>query len=90
MATSTRSAKALKGALSLPRSYHHGALRQALLDASVNLLREGGVEALSLRAAARAAGVSQTAPYRHFGDHVLYRLMCTSSLSREESAAESP
>ena len=68
MATSTRSAKALKGAPSLPRSYHHGALRQALLDASVNLLREGGVEALSLRAVARAAGVSQTAPYRHFKD----------------------
>ena len=51
-----------------PRSYHHGALREALLNASVDLLREGGVEALSLRAVARAAGVSQTAPYRHFKD----------------------
>src|SRR5918998_6769731 len=68
MATSTRSSQAPKGASSLPRSYHHGALRQALLDASVNLLREGDVEALSLRAVARAAGVSQTAPYRHFKD----------------------
>ena len=49
-------------------SYHHGALREALLNASVDLLRTGGVEALSLRAVARAAGVSQTAPYRHFKD----------------------
>ena len=68
MVTSTRSSRAPKGTSSLPRSYHHGDLRQALLNASVNLLREGGVEALSLRAVARAAGVSQTAPYRHFKD----------------------
>ena len=50
------------------RPYHHGDLRRALLDASLELLREGGPEALTLRAAARAAGVSQTAPYRHFAD----------------------
>ena len=51
-----------------PRPYHHGDLRHALLDAAITLLREGGVEALTLRAVARAAGVSQTAPYRHFED----------------------
>jgi AcrR family transcriptional regulator len=50
------------------RTYHHGDLRQALLDAAVELLREKGIEALTLRAVARAAGVSQTAPYRHFKD----------------------
>ena len=50
------------------RGYHHGNLRRALLDASIPLLREGGPEALTLRAVARAAGVSQTAPYRHFAD----------------------
>lgn len=50
------------------RPYHHGDLRQALIDAATELLREGGPEALSLRAAARKAGVSQTAPYRHFKD----------------------
>ena len=50
------------------RPYHHGDLRQALLDAAVELLRERGPEALTLRAAARMAGVSQTAPYRHFKD----------------------
>ena len=50
------------------RPYHHGDLRQALVEAAVDLLRQGGVEALTLRAVARAAGVSHTAPYRHFAD----------------------
>lgn len=50
------------------RGYHHGDLRRALLDAAIPLLRDGGPEALTLRAVARAAGVSQTAPYRHFAD----------------------
>ncbi len=50
------------------RSYHHGDLRQALLDAALDLLRSGGTEALTLRAVAREVGVSQTAPYRHFTD----------------------
>jgi AcrR family transcriptional regulator len=51
-----------------PRAYHHGDLRRALLDAAKTLLLEGGPDALTLRAVARAAGVSQTAPYRHFHD----------------------
>jgi len=50
------------------RPYHHGDLRRALLDAALALLRESGPEALTLRGVARAAGVSQTAPYRHFAD----------------------
>ncbi|HJU64516.1 MAG TPA: TetR/AcrR family transcriptional regulator [Gemmatimonadaceae bacterium] len=50
------------------RAYHHGDLRQALLDAALPLLRKGGPQALTLRAVARAVGVSQTAPYRHFAD----------------------
>jgi AcrR family transcriptional regulator len=49
-------------------AYHHGDLRRALVDAAIPLLRDGGPEALTLRAVARAAGVSQTAPYRHFAD----------------------
>lgn len=48
--------------------YHHGDLRAALLDAAVALLEQGGVAALSLRAVARAAGVSAMAPYHHFQD----------------------
>lgn len=50
------------------RSYHHGNLRAELLDNAVAQLQEQGAETLSLRALARAIGVSQTAPYRHFAD----------------------
>lgn len=51
-----------------PKSYHHGNLRAELLDTAIDQLRETGAEDLSLRALARAIGVSQTAPYRHFSD----------------------
>jgi AcrR family transcriptional regulator len=47
-------------------SYHHGDLRIALLRAAGEILEEQGVAALSLREAARRAGVSHNAPYRHF------------------------
>jgi len=50
------------------RSYHHGNLRRALLDSALSLVEREGAEALTLRAAARRAGVSQAAPYRHFRD----------------------
>ena len=50
------------------RPYHHGDLRTALLRHAVRILRKEGLDALTLRAVARAAGVSQTAPYRHFAD----------------------
>jgi AcrR family transcriptional regulator len=49
-------------------SYQHGDLREALVQAGLKLLAEGGVETLSLRAAAELAGVSHAAPYRHFRD----------------------
>jgi AcrR family transcriptional regulator len=48
------------------RAYHHGDLRRALVDASLALLAEHGPQGLTLREAARRAGVSQAAPYRHF------------------------
>lgn len=50
------------------KTYHHGNLREALLDAALEQLRENGTDTLSLRALARSVGVSQTAPYRHFAD----------------------
>jgi AcrR family transcriptional regulator len=50
------------------KPYHHGDLRRALLDASIAILEERGEEALTLRGAAARAGVSHTAPYRHFTD----------------------
>lgn len=46
--------------------YHHGNLRQALLDAGMQILQFQGVEALGLRSLARILDVSQTAPYSHF------------------------
>ena len=49
-------------------SYHHGDLKKALLEAGLALLREKGANNFSLRELSRRAGVSQTAPYRHFSD----------------------
>jgi len=49
-------------------TYHHGNLAQALVAAGLDMAAEGGPEALSLREAARRAGVSPTAVYRHFDD----------------------
>lgn len=46
--------------------YHHGDLRNALIEAATALAREGGPDAVVLRAAARRVGVSPTAAYRHF------------------------
>ena len=51
------------------KRYHHGDLRNALLDAARALLEEGPLADLSLRAVARRAGVSHAAPYRHFPNH---------------------
>lgn len=49
-------------------SYHHGALRDELMRASVALIEEEGIGAVSLRRVAREAGVSAGAPYHHFTD----------------------
>jgi AcrR family transcriptional regulator len=50
------------------RPYHHGDLHAALLAAAEEILESEGLQALTLRAAARAAGVSHAAPSHHFGD----------------------
>ena len=49
-------------------SYHHGDLRDALVRAGRTILEKDGLAALSLRRAARSAGVSPAAPYHHFPD----------------------
>jgi AcrR family transcriptional regulator len=49
-----------------PGQYHHGDLRQALVQAALRELEHGRVEDLSLRALGRTLGVSPRAPYRHF------------------------
>ncbi|MBV8392584.1 MAG: TetR/AcrR family transcriptional regulator [Alphaproteobacteria bacterium] len=48
------------------RAYHHGNLREALVEATLRLFEEGGPEAVTVREAARRAGVSSGAPFRHF------------------------
>lgn len=48
------------------RTYHHGDLRASILGAAAEVIEKQGIEALSVRAAARRAGVSHNAPYRHF------------------------
>lgn len=73
------------------RSYHHGDLRRALLDASLALVQEQGIQALSLREVARKAGVSHNAPYHHFPDKsALMAAICEEGfqgLAREMAAA---
>lgn len=49
-------------------AYHHGDLKPALVAAALALVETAGPQALSLRAVARAAGVSAMAPYHHFAD----------------------
>ena len=51
-----------------PARYHHGALKPALLAAAEAILKREGIEGLTLRAAAREAGVSHAAPKNHFDD----------------------
>jgi AcrR family transcriptional regulator len=50
------------------RGYHHGNLREALIEAARQLIAERGTEGFTLIDAARLAGVSPAAPYRHFRD----------------------
>jgi AcrR family transcriptional regulator len=49
-------------------SYHHGDLKAALVDHAILILRKEGMDGLTLRRVAKAAGVSVAAPYRHFAD----------------------
>ncbi len=65
-----RAAVRRAGARAAPRreAYHHGALREALIEATEGLLAERGTEGFSLREVARRSGVSPAAPAHHFGD----------------------
>ncbi|MDR9405172.1 MAG: TetR/AcrR family transcriptional regulator, partial [Halothece sp. Uz-M2-17] len=48
------------------KTYHHGELRENLIEAAITLINEKGISDLSLRQLARYVGVSHNAPYRHF------------------------
>jgi AcrR family transcriptional regulator len=49
-------------------SYHHGNLREALVEAALGLIAEHGVAGLTMRSVGKTVGVSHAAPYRHFKD----------------------
>jgi AcrR family transcriptional regulator len=51
-----------------PRGYHHGNLKEALMRAALDLIAEKGPAGFTFAEAARSAGVSAAAPYRHFRD----------------------
>ena len=51
-----------------PRSYHHGNLKEALVRAALELIAQKGPAGFTFADAARWAGVSPAAPYRHYRD----------------------
>lgn len=67
--------------------YHHGDLRNALIQAATTVLVEKSAAALSLREVARVAGVSHAAPYRHFRDKAaLLRVLAQGGFERLTAA----
>lgn len=69
--------------------YHHGDLRRALLEAALALVTSRGVEAFSLREAAREVGVSPAAAYRHFADKAaLLTALAADGMGRLAAAME--
>lgn len=71
------------------KAYHHGSLREALLEAAFRLVDSAGVEAVSMRALARELGVSSAAPFRHFADkQVLLDAVAEKAADELESAIE--
>ncbi len=71
------------------RSYHHGDLRTALIDAGLALAREGGPQAVGLREATRRVGVVPNAAYRHFENRqALFESVRAVALSRLAHAIE--
>src|ERR1700704_4622289 len=69
-----------------PDTYHHGDLRDALVQAALQEAEQGGPEAISLKALAKKLGVSQPAPYRHFADREALLVAVTAEAFRQFSA----
>jgi AcrR family transcriptional regulator len=67
-------------------TYHHGDLRDALVQAALREAEQGGPEAISLKALAKELGVSQPAPYRHFADREALLVAVTAEAFRQFSA----
>jgi AcrR family transcriptional regulator len=70
------------------RSYHHGDLRAALIEAGLALLAERSADDIGLREAARAVGVSATAVYRHFPDKGAFLAALAAEGLRQLGAAQ--
>ena len=67
-------------------TYHHGDLRDALVQAALQEVGRGGPEAISIKALAKQLGVSQPAPYRHFADREALLAAVTAEAFRQFSA----
>ena len=64
------------------KSYHHGDLKKALIEAALNILDTRGIESLSLRSLASEVGVSHMAPYAHFKNKTeLFQAIATSGFT---------
>jgi AcrR family transcriptional regulator len=68
-------------------TYHHGDLRDALVQAALQEVELGGPEAVNISALAKKLGVSQPAPYRHFADREAVLTAVTTEAFRQFSAA---
>ena len=67
-------------------AYHHGDLRDALVQAALHEVELGGPEAVSISALAKKLGVSQPAPYKHFADRETLLTAVTAEAFRQFSA----
>src|SRR3984893_1463665 len=67
-------------------TYHHGDLRDALVQAALHEVELGGPEAVNISALAKKLGVSQPAPYRHFADREALLEAVTAEAIRQFSA----
>ena len=67
-------------------TYHHGDLRDALVQAALAEAEQGGPEAISIKALAKKLGVSQPAPYRHFADREALLAAVTAEAFRQFGA----
>ena len=69
------------------KTYHHGNLKQELIDCACRLCERDGYTKLSIRSLAKESGVSQTAPYRHFKTkEVLYASVATEGFKKLSKA----
>lgn len=67
-------------------SYHHGDLKRALVDSALQIIAERGMDGLSVAEAARRAGVSPGAPYRHFASAAHLLAAAATRVGRELAA----